>query len=78
LAYRRGTPLLPIRIDGLEPHYPWIGDDQLLPHLLGLLRAGRTRVQIQAGPAMHSRDFKAEDAWVEAIRQRLGQLRRCA
>ncbi len=78
LAYRRHLPLAPIRMDGLEAHYPWIGEDPLLPHVLELLRAGRTRVRVAPGPVLHPEHFPSEQIWIDEIRQQLDRPTRCA
>ena len=68
MAYRLGIKVLPFRLAGADGHYPWIGDDALLPHLQGLARARKTRVEVHPGPVLDPAEFRNEDRFVEAIR----------
>ena len=72
MAYRLGIKVLPFRLAGADGHYPWIGDATLLPHLTGLARARRTRVEVHPGPVLDPLQFSDEDSFVEAIRAHLG------
>lgn len=72
MAYRLGVKVLPFRLSGADGHYPWIGDDTLLPHLQGLARARRTRVEVSPGPVLDPAAFRDEDGFVAAIRAHLG------
>jgi len=49
-AHALGIPVLPLRLESDAPHYPWTGDEALLPHLGGLLRAPSTRIRVVPGP----------------------------
>jgi len=71
MAYRLGIKLLPFRVAGADAHYPWIGDDELLPHLKGLAQARRTRVEIHPGRVLDPVDFPDEALFVAAIRGHL-------
>jgi 1-acyl-sn-glycerol-3-phosphate acyltransferase len=71
MAYRLGIKVLPFRLAGADGHYPWIGDDELLPHLQGLARARRTRVEVHPGQVLDPAAFRDEDRFVEAIRAHL-------
>jgi 1-acyl-sn-glycerol-3-phosphate acyltransferase len=81
-AYRLGTSLLPIRLFCREAHYPWTGDESLLPHLLALTRAHHTRVLVHPGPLLNPHDFTSEAHWVRTIEIHLSphtqDLRGCA
>jgi len=81
-AHRLGIPVLPIRLFCPESHYPWTGDESLLPHLLTLTRARRTRILVHPGPVLAPGSFSSEYAWVQAIQAHLSpqtqDLRGCA
>jgi len=81
-AYRLGIPVLPIRLSSPEAHYPWTGDESLLPHLLGLTRARRTRILVHPGAVLLPQAFSHEHHWVSAIAAHLTptarDLRGCA
>jgi 1-acyl-sn-glycerol-3-phosphate acyltransferase len=80
-AYRMGIPVLPLRLFSREAHYPWTGDESLLPHLMGLAKARRTSVLIQPGPLLLPEAFSSEGHWLLAIEQHLSphvqDLRAC-
>jgi len=71
MAYRLGIPVLPFRLEGADPHYPWVGDATLLPHLQGLARARRTRISVLPGEVLVPGAFASEDGFVESIRSHL-------
>lgn len=71
MAYRLGIKVLPFRLEGADTHYPWIGDETLLPHLKGLAKARRTRVAVHPGTVLDPADFPEERLFVEAIRNHL-------
>jgi len=68
MAYRLGIPVLPFRLEGADPQYPWVGAATLLPHLRGLARARRTRISVRPGEVMEPAAFPTEDGFVESIR----------
>lgn len=69
-AFRRGLPVLPLRLESPDAHYPWTGEAALPPHLHALCRSKRTRVSIHPGAVMAP--LGGEDAWLRAIRTHLG------
>ena len=71
-AYRMGIPVLPLRIDSPDPHYPWIGEESLLPHLNALCRARRTLVRLLPGEVL--RPDGNEETWLRAVRDQLESL----
>lgn len=81
-AYRLGVTVLPLRLFCREAHYPWTGEDSLLPHLFFLARARHTRVLVHPGPVLRPDTFASEAAWVHAIEHHLSpntqDLRGCA
>jgi len=70
-AYRLGIPVLPLRLSSPEQHYAWTGDESLLPHLLTLARAPRTRVRIAPGTLLLPASFPRESQWLRAIEAHL-------
>lgn len=72
MAYRLGVPVLPLRLDSPDAHYPWIGDATLLPHLQALAGAGSTRVILRPGPCLLPAGRDGEDRFVAAVRAHLG------
>ena len=70
MAHRLGVKVLPFRIASEDPHYPWIGDDSLMPHLKRVVRSRGTRVTERPGPLLDPGDWE-EDLWVQAIRRHL-------
>jgi 1-acyl-sn-glycerol-3-phosphate acyltransferase len=66
-AYALGLPAQPLRLSTPAPHYPWTGDETLLPHLKTLL-AQRTPVLLVAEEPLHPRDFSDAQAWLAAFR----------
>lgn len=75
MAYRLGTKVLPFCLTAPDPHYPWTGDDALLPHLGGLARAGRTRITVRPGTVLDPADFPEERQFVDAVRRQLDPAR---
>jgi 1-acyl-sn-glycerol-3-phosphate acyltransferase len=71
MAYRLGVKLLPFRIASEDLHYPWIGDDSLVPHLKRVVRNRDTRVTVRPGPLLDPAHWADEDLWVQAIRGHL-------
>lgn len=71
MAYRLGVKLLPLRLGSLDAHYPWIGDDSLVPHLKRVAQSRDTRVTVLPGPVLDPAQWADEDLWVEAIRMHL-------
>ena len=71
MAYRLGVTVLPLRLACADPHYPWIGDDTLPPHLLALARSRRTRVELHPGRVLDPREGMDEQTWIDAIRAQL-------
>lgn len=71
MAYRLGVKLLPLRLGSLDAHYPWIGDDSLVPHLKRVARSRSTRVTVLPGPVLDPTQWADEGLWVEAIRTHL-------
>jgi lyso-ornithine lipid O-acyltransferase len=69
-AFKLGLPAQPLRISSPSSHYPWTGDETLLPHLQTLL-ATRTPVTLSAEEPLHSADFSDVDAWIAAFRTAL-------
>lgn len=78
LAYRLGVPVLPLRLDSPDPHYPWTADQALLPHAAELIRLGGARLEVRPGERLLPRDFIHEDSWVQAIHSMLRRDPRCA
>jgi 1-acyl-sn-glycerol-3-phosphate acyltransferase len=71
MAYRLGVKLLPLRLASADAHYPWIGDDSLVPHLQRVARSRNTQVTILPGPMLDPAQCPDENLWVEAIRSHL-------
>jgi len=71
MAHRLGAKLLPVHLSSPDPHYPWIGDATLVPHLRRLARSRKTRVLVRPGPVLDPADWPDEDRWVQAIRMHL-------
>ncbi len=70
-AHHLGIPTLPIRLSCAQAHYPWVEEDELLPHLDALTRVARTRVRLRPGPVLHPSDFPDPEAWIEALQTHL-------
>ena len=71
MAYRLGVKLLPLRLASEDAHYPWIGDDSLVPHLKRVAQCRNTRVTVLPGLVLDPAQWADEDLWVEAIRMHL-------
>jgi 1-acyl-sn-glycerol-3-phosphate acyltransferase len=71
MAYRLGISVLPFRLESQDPHYPWVGDESLLPHLQGLAKARRTRISVHPGTVLEPGAYATEAQFVEAIRGHL-------
>jgi 1-acyl-sn-glycerol-3-phosphate acyltransferase len=71
MAYRTGVAVLPLRLASDDAHYPWVGDDPLLPHLLALAWKRRTRVSVHPGRVLNPAQFPNEEGWMRAIRAQL-------
>ncbi len=71
LAWRMDIAVLPLRIESPDDHYPWTGDERLVPHLRGLSRKSATHVRVHPGCVLHPRDFANETAFLEAVRRHM-------
>jgi 1-acyl-sn-glycerol-3-phosphate acyltransferase len=71
MAYRMGVKLLPLRLATSAGHYPWIGDDSLVPHLKRMAQNRVTRVSIHPGSVLDPAVCADEELWVRTIRQHL-------
>ncbi|WP_306592054.1 lysophospholipid acyltransferase family protein [Geothrix sp. 21YS21S-4] len=69
-AFDLGLPAQPVRLSSPAPHYPWTGDETLMPHLRTLF-ATRTPVAVAAETPLHPREFGDADAWIAAFRAAL-------
>ncbi|GLH72362.1 hypothetical protein GETHLI_08640 [Geothrix limicola] len=67
LAFELGLPAQPLRVASPAPHYPWTGDETLLPHIQTLL-ATRTMVSVTAEEPLHPSDFRDAEGWLAAFR----------
>jgi 1-acyl-sn-glycerol-3-phosphate acyltransferase len=70
-AHRLGVATLPLRLDCDAPHYPWVGDDTLPPHLQALAAGPPIRIRIRPGPCLHPGDFADPYEWLGVIRRQL-------
>jgi 1-acyl-sn-glycerol-3-phosphate acyltransferase len=66
-AFELGYPAQPLRISSAAPHYPWTGDETLLPHLKTLFGT-RTPVILAAEKPLHPADFGSPSEWIAAFR----------
>jgi 1-acyl-sn-glycerol-3-phosphate acyltransferase len=71
MAHRLGVKLLPLRLASDDAHYPWIGDDSLVPHLKRVVQNRGTLVTVCPGPVLDPAQWPDEDLWVQAIRAHL-------
>jgi 1-acyl-sn-glycerol-3-phosphate acyltransferase len=71
LAYRLGISVLALHLFSEDDHYPWIGDEELLPHVRRLCDQPSTVVRIAPSPRLHPADFATEAAWIRRIRAEL-------
>ena len=69
-AFALGLPTQPVRIASPAPHYPWTGEETLLPHLQTLFYS-RTLVTVVAEEPLYPADFRDPSAWVSAFRTAL-------
>jgi len=69
-AHALGLPAQPTRLSSPAPHYPWTGEETLLPHLRTLL-ATRTPVLVEAMEPLHPADFPDPVDWIAAFRSAL-------
>ena len=69
-AFYLGLPAQPMRISSPSPHYPWTGDETLLPHLQTLF-ATRTTVCLSAEGPLYPSDFRDAPEWIAAFRTAL-------
>lgn len=69
-AWELGLPLQPLRLDSPAAHYPWTGDDTLLPHLRTLL-SSFTELRVDARPPLWPGDFTSAEAWVDGVTEAL-------
>ncbi|GLH66599.1 lysophospholipid acyltransferase family protein [Geothrix edaphica] len=69
-VYELGLPAQPFRLSSPAPHYPWTGDETLLPHLRTLLTT-RTPVTVVAEAPLHPAGFESPDQWIAAFRTAL-------
>ncbi len=69
-AFDLGLPAQPLRIASAAPHYPWTGEETLLPHLQTLF-ASRSQVTVTAEEALYPADFPDPAAWISAFRTAL-------
>jgi 1-acyl-sn-glycerol-3-phosphate acyltransferase len=69
-AFDLGLPAQPLRISSPAPHYPWTGNETLLPHLQKLF-ATRTLVTVTAGEPLYPADFSSATEWIAAFRTAL-------
>ncbi len=74
-AWRLGIPTLPLRLVSPDLHYPWTGDDSLVPHLRTLARLPLTRVEVAPGRPLDPRDFPSEGGFIAAVSAQLDPLR---
>ncbi len=70
MAFELGFPAQPLRISSPSTHYPWTGDETLLPHLKTLFGT-RTPVTLAAEEPLHPADFNTADQWIAAFRTAL-------
>lgn len=70
-AHRLGVPTLPLRLDSPATHYPWTGQETLLPHLRALADGPPVKVRITPGPCLHPRDFPDPYEWLSVLRRHL-------
>lgn len=70
-AHRLNVPTLPLRLDCAALHYPWTGDQTLLPHLRALAAGPPIQVRITPGPCLHPRDFPDPYEWLAILRRHL-------
>jgi 1-acyl-sn-glycerol-3-phosphate acyltransferase len=69
-AFDLGLPIQPLRISSPASHYPWTGEETLLPHLKTLF-ATRTPVTVAAEEPLYPADFNHSTEWIAAARTAL-------
>ena len=69
-VFNLGLPAQPLRLSSSSAHYPWTGDETLLPHLQALF-ATRTGVTLSAEEPLYPSDFSDVTAWIAAFRAAL-------
>jgi 1-acyl-sn-glycerol-3-phosphate acyltransferase len=69
-TFELGLPAQPLRIASPAPHYPWTGDETLLPHLQTLFGT-RTLVTVTAEAPLYPSDFSGADTWIAAFKTAL-------
>jgi 1-acyl-sn-glycerol-3-phosphate acyltransferase len=69
-AFDLGLPAQPMRISSPSSHYPWTGNETLLPHLQALF-ATRTTVSLSAEEPLYPADFSDASKWIAAFRSAL-------
>jgi 1-acyl-sn-glycerol-3-phosphate acyltransferase len=69
-AHALGLPAQPTRISSPAHHYPWTGEETLLPHLRTLL-ATRTPVVVEALEPLYPADFPDPADWIATFRSTL-------
>lgn len=70
-AHALGLPTQPLCITSEDAHYPWVEEDELLPHLDGLARRGATRVTVRVGPLLHPSDHPDPLDWLTVLHRHL-------
>lgn len=70
-AHALGTTVLPLRLECGDAHYPWTGDESLLPHVGALARARNTTVRVTPGAPLHREAHPDPQAFVAAVRSHL-------
>ena len=70
VAYELGLPAQPLRLSSPARHYPWTGDETLLPHLRTLFTT-RTPVTVVAEAPLHPAGFRDPEQWIAAFRAAL-------
>jgi 1-acyl-sn-glycerol-3-phosphate acyltransferase len=70
-AHRLGLRTLPIRLDCAASHYPWIGEDSLVPHLRALAAGPPILVTVTPGPVLDPRDLPDPYEWLAVLRRNL-------
>jgi 1-acyl-sn-glycerol-3-phosphate acyltransferase len=71
-AWNLGLRVQPLRLASPAAHYPWTGDETLLPHLRTLLTT-RTPVTLEARPPLEPSDFTTPEAWLQACTEALAR-----
>lgn len=69
-AFALGVPAQPFRISSPALHYPWTGDETLLPHLRTLFTT-RTPLTVVAEAPLHPAGFRDPEQWIAAFRAAL-------